>query len=93
MFKLSQTSTTGPAELLVSGIRQVGVVGLGETLASVFGGAAVYMDAIEISRGRWPALVQINAAIETRLVPAAVTFTSGVRPRRPQVRPLGGLRP
>jgi hypothetical protein len=39
------------------------------------------------------ALVQISAAIETRLVPAAVTRTTGVRPRRPQVRPLGGLRP
>ena len=35
----------------------------------------------------------ISAAIETRLLPCAVTFTTGVRPRRPQVRPLGGLRP
>jgi hypothetical protein len=37
--------------------------------------------------------VEPSAAIETRLLPWAVTFTTGVRPRRPQVRPLGGLRP
>ena len=45
-----------------------------------------------MSRGVRPAFVQISAAMETRLVPAAVTFTTGVRPPRPQVRPLDGLR-
>jgi len=37
--------------------------------------------------------MQISAAIETRLVPWAVTLTTGERPRRPQVRPWGSLRP
>ena len=37
--------------------------------------------------------VAITAATETRLLPWAVTLTTGVWPRRPQVRPFGGLRP
>jgi hypothetical protein len=75
----------------VCGIEQTGVIGLGKALASAFGGAAVQVDAVGEP---WPAaFVQISAAMETRLVPAAVTFTTGVQPRRPQVRPLGGLRP
>src|SRR5947207_9594219 len=35
----------------------------------------------------------ISAASETRLLLPPVTLTTGVWPRRPQVRPFGGLRP
>jgi Na+-translocating ferredoxin:NAD+ oxidoreductase RnfC subunit len=35
------------AELLVRGIEQAGVVGLGEALAPAFGGAAVEVDAVD----------------------------------------------
>jgi hypothetical protein len=38
-------------------------------------------------------LTAISAATETRLLLAPVTFTTGVWPRRPQVRPFGGLTP
>jgi hypothetical protein len=34
----------------------------------------------------------MSAAGDTRLLLLPVTFTTGVVPRRPQVRPLGGLR-
>lgn len=56
-------------------------------------GAGVPLPTCCFSRALWPALVQISAAVETRLAPAAVTRTTGVWPRRPQVRPLSGLRP
>jgi hypothetical protein len=35
----------------------------------------------------------MSAASEIRLLLPPVTFTTGVVPRRPQVRPLGGLKP
>src|SRR6266436_9749241 len=35
----------------------------------------------------------MSAASDTRLLLPPVTFTTGVWPRRPQVRPLGGLSP
>jgi len=35
----------------------------------------------------------MSAASDTRRLPEPVTFTTGVVPRRPQVRPLGGLKP
>ena len=35
----------------------------------------------------------ISAAREIRLLLPPVTVTTGVLPRRPQVRPFGGLRP
>ena len=37
--------------------------------------------------------LQISAASEMRVLCAPVTFTTRVWPRRPQVRPLGGLKP
>src|SRR3954452_25298599 len=47
----------------------------------------------KISLGRWPGLVATSAATDSRGLLAAVTRTTGVRPRRPQVRPLDGLEP
>jgi hypothetical protein len=38
-------------------------------------------------------LIAMSAASETRLLLPPVTVTTGVTPRRPQVRPLGGLKP
>jgi hypothetical protein len=46
-----------------------------------------------ISRGRQPGLMHRSAASETRLLLPPVTVTTGVVPRRPQVRPFGGLKP
>src|SRR5262252_1582459 len=36
--------------------------------------------------------MQMSAARDTRALCAPVTFTTGVQPRRPQVRPFGGLK-
>src|SRR4051795_3729053 len=47
----------------------------------------------KISRGRCPGLTATSAATDSRGLLAAVTRTTGVRPRRPQVRPVGGLEP
>ncbi|MFF4360239.1 hypothetical protein [Streptomyces sp. NPDC001604] len=68
-----------PAELPVRGIQQAGVFGLGEALTTALGRAAVEVDAVD-QPGRWSALMQISAAMETRLLPWAVTRTTGVRP-------------
>ena len=43
--------------------------------------------------GRQPGLTAISAASDTRLLLPPVTRTTGVWPRRPQVRPTGGLKP
>ncbi len=83
----------GRVELLMRGIQQAGIVGLVKALAAVLAGPAVEVGAVDQLAPAVPGLVAISAAIETRLLPCAVTFTTGVRPRRPQVRPLGGLRP
>jgi HAD superfamily hydrolase (TIGR01549 family) len=47
----------------------------------------------QASRGRCPGRIAISAASDTRLLLPPVTVTTGVRPRRPQVRPFGGLSP
>ena len=47
----------------------------------------------QISRGRCPGRTAISAASDTRVSCPPVTVTTGVWPRRPQVRPFGGLRP
>ena len=41
------------------------------------------------NRGGWPGLTAISAASDTRLSLPPATVTTGVRPRRPQVRPFG----
>src|SRR5260370_36676495 len=46
-----------------------------------------------MSRGRQPGLTAISAASDTRLLLPPVTVTTGVWPRRPQLRPFGGLKP
>ena len=43
--------------------------------------------------GAAPGLMHNSAASETRLLLPPVTVTTGVLPRRPQVWPLGGLKP
>jgi hypothetical protein len=46
-----------------------------------------------VEQSRHPGLTAISAATETRLLLPPVTRTTGVWPRRPQVRPLGGRQP
>ena len=77
----------------MGGVQQAGVVRLVKALAPVLAGPAVQVDTVDQPGRRLPGLAATSAATETRLLPCAVTFTTGVRPRRPQVRPLGGLRP
>jgi hypothetical protein len=76
----------------VSGVQEPGVVRLGEALALVLAGAAAVVHSVD-EPGRWPGLTAISAATEARLFLTPVTRTTGVWPRRPQVQPLGGLRP
>src|SRR6185369_3203483 len=73
------------AELLVRGVQEPGVIRLGEPLALIPPPGAVR--AVDQARP------VTRPDGDTRVSCPPVTFTTGVRPRRPQVRPLGGLRP
>ena len=79
------------AELLVRGVQEPGVVLLGEPLALI--ARAGRRCVRKISRGPQPGRTAISAASDTRVSWPPVTVTTGVWPRRPQVRPFGGLRP
>ena len=76
----------------MSAVQQAGVIGLGKAFAPVLP-CPRSRRVRQISRARPETLglVAISAATETRLLPCAVTVTTGVRPRRPLVRPFGGL--
>jgi hypothetical protein len=78
------------AELLVGGVQEPGVAGLDEALPLVL--AVAGMGAVD-QPGLLPGRVAISAASDTRVLWPPVTVTTGVWPRRPQVRPFGGLRP
>jgi len=75
------------------GIQQAGVFRLGEALAALLAGPAVEVGAVDQLGPAGGAGPAAGAAIETRILPCAVTFTTGVRRRRPWCGPLGGLRP
>ena len=74
----------------MGGVQQPGVVLLGEALALLAAAAGVH--AVD-QPGPLPGLTAISAASDTRLLLPPVTVTTGVVPRRPQVRPFGGLKP
>jgi hypothetical protein len=80
----------GAAELLVGGVQEPGVARLGEPLARIAPPGAVR--AVNQPRPL-PGPTAISAASDTRLSCPPVTLTTGVRPRRPQGRPFGGLSP
>jgi len=92
VFGLSPHQDDRATELLVGGVQQLGVVHLGEALSPVAAVPAGVVHAVD-QPGPAPGLIAISAASETRLLLAPVTLTTGARPRRPQVRPFGGLKP
>src|ERR1700758_72978 len=75
--------------------QQAGVIRLGEALAATLAGPAIQVGAVDQPRplggGAGPGTDQRGD--RDALAAWAVTFTTGVRPRRPQVRPFGGFRP
>jgi hypothetical protein len=82
----------GTAELLVRGVQEPGVVRLGEAFAPVVAVPAAGAGAVD-QPGPQPGRVAISAASDTRVLGPPAARTTRVWPRRPQVRPLGGLRP
>jgi hypothetical protein len=79
------------AKLLVRGVQEAGVLVLGEPLALICAARAVR--AVDQPRPLIRPDRDQRGASDTRVSWPPVTVTTGVWPRRPQVRPFGGLRP